>query len=402
MASVNGISLAVYGDGAANSAVALSLKAAPRKGGCRRFPAEQWEIETQAGKTHVVARTTQILEQDALLDEAIEMIHRALDLISVHELDHLATDAPANNHIALVRREEMATLHTFAVVDFPVQFNVTMEVRRADGTIEGDSIGPPLSWTPAFRFHRLSQDNDDLFDAFRNLYLGLEAILDQLWPKQRTEGEKQWLDRVLLAASAQLDFASFAKPGASDPIRDVSDRLYDVRVHLFHAKTGRTLIPDQSVGYLKVADAYDTLMSLWTGIVRAWLGMRRGDSAMTYVGFRKLMEPLASTRIAVTADDTTDGRVDVASPKGMPVVEFAMKPRIVELRPGHLAVTGETPVSALPAGQTVGRILVTSKDGIPLFVNSIPGGIDLAGVETFETTTVARLINRGQPRTQFS
>ncbi len=299
MASINSIPLDVFGNGAANGAVALSLAAAPRNSRLRYFPGDKWEVEIRAGLDHIVARTEKILGHDAMLDEAIETIHRALDLTSVEELDHLVTVAPANNYVTLLRKDRKTTLRYHAVVDFPVEIGVAMEIRRADGTIERPSKAPPLIWSTAFRFHRLSQSNDDLFDAFRNLYLGLEALLDQLWRKQPREGEKRWLDRALLAASATVNFSHFATPGVLDPIRDVSNRIYDVRVHLFHAKEGRTLIPDQSVGYLRVANAYQTLLALWTEIVRAWLGLARGGGVLTYSGFKMLVEgPFASARIS--------------------------------------------------------------------------------------------------------
>jgi hypothetical protein len=403
MASVSGIPLDVCGNGAANGAVALSLAAAPRKSHLRYFPADQWEIEMRAGLDHVVARTEKILSHNAMLDEAIETIHRGLDLTSVEELDHLVTVAPANNYITLLRQGGNTTLRYYALIDFPVETSVAMQIQRADGTIESPSTPPPLTWSTAFRFHRLSQSNGDLFDAFRNLYLSLEALLDQLWQKQSGEKEKRWFDRALLAASAKVNFSQFATPGTLDPVRDVSNQIYDVRVHLFHAKTGRTLIPDQSVGYLKVADAYRILLSLWTGIVRAWLGLARGGGVITYGGFKMLVEgPFASARLAVTADDTIAGNADVASPKDMVVTQFSSRPRIVEIRPGHMALIGETAVSALPTPQSVGRILVMLEDGTLMFLFSIGGGLSLEGTDVLEVTNVARLVNRSQPRTEFA
>jgi hypothetical protein len=56
----------------------------------------------------------------------------------------------------------------------------------------------------------------------------------------------------------------------------------------------------------------------------------------------------------------------------------------------------------LPAGQVVGRVLALNADGAPLIINSISGGLTLDGADVFETLQVLRLINRGQPRTEFS
>lgn len=119
-------------------------------------------------------------------------------------------------------------------------------IRRADGTIEVPAE-QQFTWMPAFRFYRLSQSTLDLFDAFRNLYLSLEALLDHFWPKTSGEQEKQWLDRALVQAGTRVNFSQLAMPDAGDPIREIAGRIYNVRIHLFHAKTGRTLIPDEAV-----------------------------------------------------------------------------------------------------------------------------------------------------------
>jgi len=404
MAAVDGISLDAYGAGKSSGAVALSLVTASRRSRLRQFPNDQWEIEMRAGADQIIARTCKSLSHDTMLDEGIEMIHRALDLLSVEELDHLVALTPANNYISLSQQNGKRTIRYFAVIDLPMEINVKMQIRRADGTIETPPAPGALPWASAFRFYRLSQSNNDLFDAFRNLYLSLEAVLDQLWPKKKREREKVWLDRALSTSSTKVNYALLATPGVADPARDVANRIYDVRVHLFHAKTGRTLLPDHNISYRKIAEAYRTLVSLWTEIVRAWLGLARAGGAVTYSGFKRMLEgPYAETRIAITADDTTADKADqAASPKGMPVIEFVQRPTVSEIRPGYMGVTCQTTVSDLPAGQIVGRVLVVLKDGKPGLVNSIRGGLTLVDADIFEIVNVLRLINRGQPRTEFS
>jgi hypothetical protein len=261
-----------------------------------------------------------------------------------------------------------------------------------------------LAWVPAFRFHRLSQSSRDLFDAYRNLFLGLEALLDQLFPKGRREGEKEWLLRSVVAAGARVDLARLAAPGATDPARDLVDRIYGVRVQLFHAKTGRALIPGERVSYLEVAETYPTLLELWTEIVREWLSLQRGSGVITYQGFRVLVEnAYSSVQVGVTADDTLpDVTETTPSPRGLPVALFADPVRLVEVRPGRMGIMGRTEISALTADQVVGRIVTLSPEGALLMINSVTGGLTLEGADIFETANVLRLVNQGQPRTEFN
>lgn len=389
---------------AAAGAVAFSLAAPSRRGCLRRFSADRWEIEMRSGCDHIVARTNKALSSEVLLDEAIEMAHRALDLTSVEDVEHLVTHRPADDYIRLQRNSGLTTVRVQGLCDFPVEMSVQVEIRRADGTVEHQPTPPSPAWIPAFRFHRLSQGSRDLFDAYRNMFLGLEALLDQFWPKRSDESEKAWLLRAVAAAGAKINLGVLIAPGAPDPARDLVDRLYDIRVHLFHAKTGRTLIPDERVSYTKVADAYPVLVSLWTEIVRAWLALTRASSAMTYQGFKMYVGgSFEQMRVGVTADDTPANAADhKASPKDMTVTILTEPVRIEQVRPGRIALIGRTAVSALPAEKVVGRIIVLSTDGTPVIVNSITGGLTLDGADVLDAVTVVRLINRGQPRIEFT
>ncbi len=236
------------------------------------------------------------------------------------------------------------------------------------------------------------------------MFLGLEALLDQLFPKGRQEGEKAWLQRSIAAAGAKVDLARLARPEATDPAGDLVDRIYGVRVHLFHAKTGRSLIPDERVSYITVAETYPVLLALWTEIVREWLSLKRGGGGITYQGFRRMIEnAYSSAKIGVTADDTLPDKTETTpSPRGFPTSVFTDSARVVEVRPGRIGLHGGIGVSMLPAGQVVGRVLVLNAEGTPLIINSITGGLTLDGADVFETVNVLRLINRGQPRTEFS
>ena len=200
------------------------------------------------------------------VDAAIDIAHRALDLSSVESGDPLLTDAPADNHIMLERANGRQVVRHQSRGEIPI------EVRgRVDAA--APTIARPSTWTPAFRFYRLSQGSRDHFDAYRNMFLGLEALLDQLFPRKHGEKEKVWLLRSVKAAGAKVDLQRLVTPGAAGPASDLVDQLYGIRLKLFHAKTGKALIPDDRVSYTEVADAYPVLLALWTEIAHTWLSL---------------------------------------------------------------------------------------------------------------------------------
>jgi hypothetical protein len=396
--AVYDISLSGSDRGPALAAVALPLSAPSGRDRVHRFQAEGWEVELRQRRRHVVARTAHPLVGEALLNSAIDIAHRALDLSSVESGDHLLTEAPADNHIILERVNGRQVVQHQSAAFIPLAVEARGTVAAATPTIT-----QPPAWKPAFRFYRLSQSSRDHFDAYRNMFLGLEALLDELFPKQRREGERDWLLRSVTAVGARVDLQRLATPGATDPASELIDRLYGIRLKLFHAKTGRTLIPDDRVSYTEVSGAYPLLLALWTEIARSWLSPVRRGARWSHSVFRAMMEAHASLRFGVTSDATPPperGEWPPIPPESA-VFAFGQPTSIIENPPGRIALCGRAEVPDMPAGQVVARVVAVGADGRPQMSDSIIGGLTLEGADVFETMWMFRLVDRYQQRTDF-
>jgi hypothetical protein len=99
--AIHGISLDTCAAGPAEGAVAFTLTEAARTD--RLFCPPGWEVELRRGCDHVVARKTGNLTRLALLDAAIEITHKTLDLVSIEGREHLNTRAHAGNYVQVVR-----------------------------------------------------------------------------------------------------------------------------------------------------------------------------------------------------------------------------------------------------------------------------------------------------------
>jgi hypothetical protein len=104
----------------------------------------------------------------------------------------------------------------------------------------------PLVWHESFRYFRLSQITDDLFDAYRNAYLALESVLSSIAPQPTnpagkvTEREGDWFKRALIEADKIVPLASVVPSGIADPVQRLFDELYvNMRSAMSHAKSGR-------------------------------------------------------------------------------------------------------------------------------------------------------------------
>lgn len=410
MVAIHDISLDTFAGSTAEGAVAFFLSQPARRNRVHAFHDDGWEVELRQGRAYAVARTNRTLAGTDLVDKGISSVHMALDLSSVEDGDHLLTKEPADQHIAVEMSEGGREVRIQDICDFAPSIEIAATTyTRADGTTVPDRPRPEVAWSPAFRFHRLSQASADVFEAFRNLYLGLEALLDEHFPQDRkdrggkAEGEWNWLVRALRQAEVKVNLSRLAAPGSKDPANDLAKAIYDIRVKLFHAKTGLFLIPNDELSLTKVSKMYPVLLELWSQIAWNWSSVQqRGGGGFTHAGFRMAAGVFSSARAAVTADDTPFDKGNAApSPRGLPVATFPGTIDIVEVAPGRMALRARTDVPGMPAGQVVGRNLVMSVAGEVLVAGTIRGGITLEGADVLEVATTLRLVNRDQPRIEF-
>jgi hypothetical protein len=108
----------------------------------------------------------------------------------------------------------------------------------------GNEIPPPLyvppPHHPAYGYFRYSQTAESVFDAYRNMFLAFEAVLDHIAPKKSGESEAEWLGRAVTDAVQKhaADLAAFVRTPGKDPVEAFIGAHYAaVRCAVFHAKS---------------------------------------------------------------------------------------------------------------------------------------------------------------------
>ena len=155
-------------------------------------------------------------------------------------------------------------------IDFVDAFDMSWSI---SGRVTLTSSAPPPipAATPIlhqayFRFYRLSQLTDDLFDAYRNAYLCLECLVSAESPKSPSESEVAWLKRVLggsLLAGLPTGIA----------VDQTVERLYKRgRLPLFHAKTGASFYSPQGAERERVQPLFAELTTLLAALFRYKFG----------------------------------------------------------------------------------------------------------------------------------
>jgi hypothetical protein len=103
---------------------------------------------------------------------------QALDVASFVALDALGIPWADENYYHWLRTDTAETrLTVLSAVPFGVRTQLAGTVIPADPGATPPSSPTLPDWDPAFRFFRLSQTADDVFEAYRNLYLAFEATM---------------------------------------------------------------------------------------------------------------------------------------------------------------------------------------------------------------------------------
>jgi hypothetical protein len=364
----------------------------------------RWQVELKQDNVHIVARSRVPQAYDSLVTSGLEQIQRCLDIIVVKKLGIFVLDHPEINHVALFQINEETILRYFSVATFPIATSVSVEVRDKDGNIKPSAPIPEPTWTWAFRYYRFSQASQDIFEAYRNLFLSLEALLNNIRPKLPNERERTWLKDALSEIATKVQLARHMPATITDPIAYFMKTQYtDIRCRLFHAKYPDALLPHEELNPTDVLVAYEALLRLWHDIAETYFLVPRGGGVITYQGFKLWMDTAFSHPLSLyfTEDNSPLRKDDTqVSPLGLTTYEFEQSKYLGETKPGIVSWQGEINIQDIHKDLCIHRIC-SLVNGKLLNVDFIRKGLSPSGVDIFQTYQSMRLLNIGQPKTTF-
>ena len=278
-------------------------------------------------------------------------------------------------------------------------------VRDKDG-----NIVPPVPSSPqhhaGFRYFRLAQTTDDLFDAYRNMYLAFELLLSTHCPKMSREKEIDWLRRAISAASADIPLTGLGIDEQTDLVETIINKVYqDARLPLFHAKEGRAFyIPqDNPSARIVISYALNILTKLVVRLAEKWYSARHmGGGVFFGWVYDNVRTQLASSTIYVS---NYDGPFD-------PSEQDLSHPRFKSALSTPCAIVPEFERQGEPAfmGTFIGvdfatvnpiRCIEVATKEHPYLAQTLDAPLQLDGVARFEVLMHIRGTNVNQPRTLF-
>ncbi len=368
---------------------------------------EGWIVEIRSGSRVVVARSAESLPTEETHALAVNAAQRGLDLFSLRGLGDLHIRQAEDENLTWWKDEGQRIIRIFAVAPLSMDVPpVTVRITDASGKERPASPEPETAWHPSFRYFRLAQVSEEVFDAYRNLYLALESILSTRTPLKPGERDNDWIGRALTEAAADgLNLAAFAPKGAVDPVDSIRSDLYsDTRTATFHAKTGKpALLPVDSVDRSVVLASLSRLAHLWLALVEHTLGVRRSGGGIFRAGFDLMIGNIVDElQICVTDDPVRAEKTDiVANPGGGLVKHLASRPTPELDRPFLRTLVGEASVEDLTELTHVARVVTVTSDGTLFTAGQLEGELTLGGFDLLRVAMGIRGLNVRQPRSFY-
>ena len=365
-----------------------------------------WTAEVRQGGQYVLARGGTEANYEDARDQALWVAQRGLDLLCISGAADLSIVGVEDGHITWWPEQNEAVLRVTSVATISATVTAKATVTDSLGNVQPDPPRPQIVWHESFRFFRLAQVTDDLFDAFRDLYLALESVLSSIAPPTaQGEGEGDWFKRALGEAQRLVPLAPFAPPGSADPLNSIYKDLYiETRNAIFHAKsTRKRILPHEWPQRPAVLSSLRRLSSLYLKLADAHLHLRRPSGGVYAGGFKLMTQWLDKSLVIHATDDEAPVGPDTATinPGGGHVVSLDTRAAPELDQPFVRYFIGQSPVSRLAKLTHIGRI-VTTDNKAPLTAEIIQGRLTLDSLDRFEAQMGLRLRNRQQPRVLYS
>lgn len=393
------------------SGAAFELQDAARESEVLAF--DGWEAEVAEGQKIVLVRGGPHASYEDAFRAGLSTAQKALDLMAMRGANNLVIKAFDDEHLAWWFEsgdELVVRILSLAHVRFDTPPATAIVTDRA-GNVVPQPVPRAVVWHESFRYFRLSQTTDDLFDAFRNAYLALESILSSIAPQHTNaagkvaESEGEWFKRALSEAKQITPLAPYAKPGSTDSIQDLYDDLYvNTRSAMSHAKTGRkVLLPQDDAERAQVIESLRRLVNLYLKLAEVHLGARRPGGGLFAVAFRMMFSPTLERMIVYASDDESplDKTESSPTPAGGDLIPLPTVGDVVSSEPFLVTKVWSADSSELRALPYVRRV-VGMIDGVPGLVAVLNGRLVLGSARRLEVVMGARGSNTRQPRERYS
>lgn len=323
-----------------------------------------------------------------------ELAEKLLDVLSVQSFWKSELDDPLRESSTWYRSNGKTSLRYVTTAQQAVRVRMAIKAYGNDGMQREGKPPSTIRWHASFAYFRRSQLADDLHDAYRHLFLALEALLDEVYPWKAALGEGKWFESGLKYVMDGYGVAlkEFVSKKSGNPYKTFLNEQYRARrCALFHSKGSRQpTLPGTLSDRAELAEATKNLGRLYVCLAKLITGVKFAGSAMSQAAFEAMMNPWESAELYVSAENDSDPKTWAAAP--------AILHRQVNGQLGLYQHTARWDVSGLPV-RNIRRAGARFQNGGELEEAAFADvDIQLDGVDQFELVFQMELSNADQLR----
>lgn len=275
----------------------------------RTISLSQGEVTLRKGNCHALASLSSVGSSetpDQMFARSYSLVNDALDLLSVRWRDSLVLVTPSD-HIRWYPVPKGVKVSVRSSVEFRPGMQADISAIGSNSA----SIPPAVpTLRSAYRYFRYSQSTDSLYESYRNMFLALEWLMDDVYPYTSTPttisasgttapasghvGETEWFEEALRQAVAanQIDLAPWKTLTCADGVDGFIQKHYNgVRCAFFHAKEsrGNLLLPGDFADAQTVIDELPLIQNLVESLLQKRCATSLASSGMTEAGMEMFL-----------------------------------------------------------------------------------------------------------------
>lgn len=363
-----------------------------------------WSVTIREGHDVVKAVTKNAcLTVAELVGLARNAIEESFDLACFRLNAPLELKSSDRDYFLLSREngKRVFVYHTFAHLKMAAG-PIGIQVTNAAGDIVAPA--PSAAWQPVLRYYRLSQTRDDIFDAYRYMFLAFEALMFSLWPLRvrPRESEFDWQLRAVGELGRRINLVPYVPASAPDLAKAFVDSQYSqIRLPLFHAKKSSGSSPHEGLLESDVVAAYSRLTRLVRATLNEYFGMGGQSAVFTNYAFQIGLDAIATLpglSFAMSLDDApVDPSEESFSPNDLPVVLFDSLDILPSSNSPTRTFMGQLKIPTdFPSGlyHRIGLIF----DSGPMAIALVEQGLDFRATDEFRIELVYLFENLNAPK----
>lgn len=387
-----------------NSGICFFLNKTPKKSDISTTLSENWEIEINESQNQIFARSKNIYSYKEIIAQGFECCQKFLDMKSVIQHESYLIEKPEFEYIIVYNVDGSFLLRDVSKADLVMGVECSFKVSDKDGNEKASPREDDPKWRQAFRYYRLSQTDTDCYNAYRNLFLSFESLIDGIYPYAK-EGEKNWLKESIRKIQTKFPLDPFvpAQYATSPADYIIEEQYVKIRCGLFHAKDRDIIIPQAEPNSSAIIEAYQYLLPIWRHILTNFANVHVGEGVITQAGFSDLMNGFGGIikRFVASNDGTPDKNDDnKISPENCSVFIGDELGFNADYGQGLALFYGIISSDRIPENEYLNRFGFENENEL-LLSNYRKDGINPKGTKQAESHQIIRLINGSTSKTTF-